>query len=84
MLINHLFQNWEPNNYLNYIGPGVYSAWLVELPTKKLEPMLVKIWTSLEKKIENEKLKKKRKMPFEANIHTQKFQKNRKQIYNIS
>ena len=26
MLINHLFQNWEPNNDLNYVGPGVYSV----------------------------------------------------------
>ena len=26
MLINHLFQNCEPNNDLNYVGPGVYSA----------------------------------------------------------
>ena len=26
MLINHLFQNWELNKDLNYVGPGVYSA----------------------------------------------------------
>ena len=26
MLINHLFQNWEPNNDLNYVGSGVYSG----------------------------------------------------------
>ena len=25
MLINHLFQNCEPNNDLNYVGPGVCS-----------------------------------------------------------
>ena len=31
MLINHLFQNCEPNNDLNYVGPGVCSelgAWV--------------------------------------------------------
>ena len=29
MLINHLIQNWEPNNYLNYVGSGVYSVYVV-------------------------------------------------------